>query len=74
MARSSTLDYDPTTLVVNADLSLAANLMGTAVKLTRGATDNKIPYLPEQMTVLLDHLISLGKQLGTTASCPMAWT
>ncbi len=65
MARSSTLDYDSATLVVDPDRSLSINLLDTAVKLTRGATDTNIPYLPEQMTLQRDHMLALGKQLGS---------
>ncbi len=60
MARSSTVAYDPATLAVDPDRSLAVNLLDTGVRLTRGASDNSVPYLPEQMSVLRDHLTALG--------------
>ena len=61
MTRSSVIDFDPQTLVVDTDTDLARNLTHVAVKVHR-ITNEPAPtaYLETQTDVFVSHLLSRG--------------
>lgn len=65
MARSSVLDYDDATLVVDESRAFARNLLdGTAIQIIRGDMDNQVPYLIEQTDVFHAYMLAKGKVPG----------
>ncbi|HUR29616.1 MAG TPA: hypothetical protein VM509_15610, partial [Planctomycetota bacterium] len=68
MTRSSVIDFDPNTMVVDTTTDLARNLGSTPIATWRPSVDT-IPYLPEQNDALNQHLTTnLGRVPGLTYS------
>jgi hypothetical protein len=63
MARSSVVNFDPVTFVVEADEDLARNLVAIPLKIQRAHTDS-IRYVNDQCSVFDTHLRTLGKVVG----------
>jgi pimeloyl-ACP methyl ester carboxylesterase len=67
MTRSSVIDFDPVTLVVDRKTDLARNLLHIPLQIWRASSD-PIPYVPTQCDVLDAHLQFLGLAPGLTYS------
>ena len=59
MSRSSLIDFDPNTLVVDATRDLARNLTHIPFQLLR-AFDEGVPYVPRQCDLFAAHMTTLG--------------
>jgi hypothetical protein len=61
MLRTSTIDFDPQTLVVDPQTDLARNLTHVPMEVSRAQTENHATeYLVTQCDLLVNHMIGLG--------------
>ncbi len=63
MARSSAVNFDPITLVVENTEDLARNLLHIPMRIVR-PIDDPVPYLPVQGDVMAAHMQTLGATVG----------